>query len=63
MCLAVLQRPGAHHLMEHTAEMGRAGKTGLLGHRTDAQFRGLQQLLGRLDAAVVDVGKDCVGKK
>ena len=38
--------------------MGRAGKTGLLGHRTDAQFRGLQQLLGCLDAAVVDVVHD-----
>ena len=31
----------ADSLVEHTAEMGRAGKTGLLGHRTDAQFLSL----------------------
>ena len=38
--------------------MGGAGKAGLLRHRADGQLCGLQQLLGRFDAAVVDVIHD-----
>ena len=54
MSFAVLQRAGAHHLAEYPAEMGGAGKAGLLRHRADGQLCGLQQLLSRFDAAVVE---------
>ena len=55
MTFAVLQRPGAHGLPEDTPEMGGAGKARLLRHRADAELRCLQQLLGGLDAAAIDV--------
>ena len=38
--------------------MGGAGKAGLLGYRTDGKLSRFQQLLGRFDAAVVDVIHD-----
>ena len=35
--------------------MGGGGKAGLLGHRADVQVGALQQTLGSLDAAAIDV--------
>ena len=58
MSFAVLQWASTHHLAEHPAEMGGAGKAGLLGYRTDGKLGRFQQLLGRFDAAVVDVIHD-----
>ena len=55
VALAVLQRPRSHRLAEHAAEMGGGGKAGLLGHRADVQVGALQQTLGSLDAAAIDV--------
>ena len=58
MSFAVLQWAGTHHIAEHPAEMGGAGKAGLFGHRTDGKLSRFQQLLGRFDAAVVDIIHD-----
>ena len=58
MSLAVLQRAGAHHIAEHTAEMGCTGKTGLLRHRADGKLCGFQQALCGFNAAVVQVVHD-----
>ena len=58
LLLAVLQRTDIHHLAEHAAEVGGAGKTGLLGNSADGKLGGLQQLLRSLDAAVVQVVHD-----
>ena len=55
VALAVLQRPRSHRLAEHAAEMGGGGKAGLLGHSADVQVGALQQALGSLDAAAIDV--------
>ena len=41
MSFAVLQWAGTHHLAEHPAEMGGAGKAGLLGYRTDGKLRSI----------------------
>ena len=55
VALAVLKRPCSHRLAEHAAEMGGGGKAGLLSHRADVQVGALQQTLGSLDAAAIDV--------
>ena len=55
VALAVLQRPRSHRLAEHAAEMGGRGKASLLGHSADVQVSALQQALGSLDAAAIDV--------
>jgi len=47
LLLAVLQGADIRHLAEHAAEVGGAGKAGLLGNSADGKLGGLQQLLGR----------------
>ena len=59
LLFAVLQRADVHYLAEHAAEVGGAGKAGLLGNRADGKLGGLQQLLRGLDAAGADVRRDC----
>ena len=58
LLFAVLQGADIRHLAEHAAEVGGAGKAGLLGNSADGKLGGLQQLLRRLDAAVVQVVHD-----